>query len=67
MLVVVHHRNVERFLQSLLNIEAFRSLDVFQIDAAECWGDFLYGLAELLGIFFGHLDIEDIDAAVNLK
>jgi hypothetical protein len=31
-LVVVHYRNVQFFLQSLFYFEAFRSFDVFQIE-----------------------------------
>ena len=34
MLVVVEHRDVEQFLQPLLDDEALRRLDVFEVDAA---------------------------------
>ncbi len=66
-LVVVHHRNVEGLLQSLLDVEAFRGLDVLKVDAAESWGNLLYGLAELLGVFLCHLDVEHVDASIYLK
>ena len=67
MLVVVHYRNVESLLQTFLNVEAFRSLDVLKVDAAECRGNLLYSLAELLGIFLVNLNVEHIDASVYLK
>ncbi|CCY03345.1 uncharacterized protein BN812_00838 [Prevotella sp. CAG:924] len=67
MLVVVHHGDIEIFLQTLLDIETFRRLDILQVDAAESRCDALYGLAELDRIFFCHFDIEHIDAAVDLE
>ena len=67
MLVVVHHRNVERFLQSLFNIETFGGLDVFKVDATEGRSNLLYCLAEFLRIFLGNFNVEDINATVNLK
>ena len=67
MLVVVHYRNVKSLLQTFLNVEAFRSLDVLKVDAAECRGNLLYSLAELLGIFLVNLNVEHIDASVYLK
>ena len=66
-LVVVHYGDVESLLQSVLDIEALRRLDVLQVDTAECWGDALHSLAELLGILFGHLDIKHVDTAIYLK
>ena len=67
MLVVVHYRNVESLLQAFFNVEAFRSLDVLKVDAAECRGNLLYSLAELLGIFLVNLNVEHINASVYLK
>ena len=67
MLVVVHHGNVEGALQPLLNVEALRSLDVLQVDAAEGGGYAFHGLAELLGVFLVDLNVEHVDAAVNLE
>ena len=66
-LVVVHHGDVERLLQALLDIEAFRGLDVLQVDTAEGGGDALHSLAEFLGVFLVHLDIKHIDTAVDLE
>ena len=67
MLVVVHHGDVERALQALFDVETFRSLYVFKVDAAERGGYLLYSLAELFGVFFVNLNVEHVDAAINLK
>ena len=67
MLVVVHHGDVERTLQTFLNIKTFWSLDVLQVNAAESGGDALYGLTELLRVFLCHLDVKHIDAAIDLE
>lgn len=64
-LVVVHHGDVECALQPFFDIETFGSLDVLQVDAAECGGNLLNCLAELLGVFFVHLDVEYVDTAVD--
>ena len=67
MLIIMHHGDVERFLQTILNIEALRSLDILQVDTAEGRGDLLHCFAELLGVFFIHLNIEDVNTAVDLE
>ena len=66
-LVVVHHGNVERALQPLLDIEAFGSLDVLQVDAAEGGGYLLHGLAKLLGVFLVDFYVENVHAAIYLE
>ena len=67
MLVVVHDRNVEGFLQTLLDIEALRCLDVLEVDATKGGGNALYSFAELLWVFLVDLDVEDVDAAINFE
>ena len=67
MLVVVHHWDVERALQSFLDIETLRGLDVFKVDAPEGWGNFLHRLAEFLRVFLVHLNVEHINASVYLE
>ena len=67
MLVVVHHGDVEGALQAVLYIEALGGLDVLKVDAAKGGGNPLHGLAEFLRVFLGHLDVEDVDATVNLE
>ena len=66
-LVVVHDGNVERALQTILNVEAFGSLDVLKVDAAESGGYALDGFAELFGVFLVDLDVEHVNATVYLK
>ena len=66
-LVVMHHGDVECALQAVFDVEALRSLDVLKVDTTESGGNLLHGLAELLGILFGHLNIEYIDATVDLE
>ena len=67
MLIVVHDGNVEGALQTLLYVETLRGFDVLKVDAAECRGNLLHGLAELLGVFLSHLYVEDVNASVYLK
>ena len=67
MLVIVHHRDVERLLQTILNVETFRGLDILQVDTAEGGGDTLHSLAELLGILFCHFDVKHVDTAIDLE
>ena len=63
----MHDRNVEVFLQPFFYGEALRCLDVLKVDAAEGRSDFLNGFAEFVGILLVYLDVEYIDAAVDLE
>ena len=67
MLVVVHHRYVEGFLQALFNVETLRRLNVFEVYATERRGYSLHSLTEFHWVCLVHLYIEDINAAVDLK
>lgn len=67
MLVIVHNGNVQCGLQAFLDFETFRSLDVFQIDAAKSRSDSLDDFDKLLRILFVHFDVKDIDSCVNLE
>jgi hypothetical protein len=67
MLVVVHHGNVEGLLEALFDVEAFRSLDILEVDTTESGGYALNSLAELLRVFLCNLDIEHVDTAIDLK
>ena len=67
MLVVVHHRDVERLLQAILDIETLWSLDVFEVDSSECWRNLLNGLAEFHRVFLIDLNVEYIDASINFE
>ena len=63
----MHHGDIQFLFQSPLYLEALRGLDVLQVDTAEGGGDGLDRLDELIGIFFIHLDIEDINTAIDFK
>ena len=67
MLVVVKHRDLHSFPQLPLDVEAFRCLDVFQIDAAKRRFQHGNGIYQFVWIRFGHLDIEDVDAGELLE
>ena len=66
-LVVVEHRDREPLAQLLLDVEALRGLDVFEVDAAE--GGFQRGddIDKLLLVGLGQLDVEDVDAGELLE
>ena len=67
MLVIVHDRYVQLFFQTLLYLETFRSLYVFQIDAAERGSYRLYRFDEFVRVFFIDFDVEYIDAGIDFK
>ena len=62
-LVIMENRNLHALAQLLLNVEAFRRLDVFEVDAAECGLQRSDVLNELVRIGLVHLDIEAIDTS----
>ena len=66
-LVVVHHRDVQLFLQTALDFERFRSLDVLQVDAPEGGRDGLHGLDERVHVGRVHLDVETIQVGEHLE
>src|SRR5712671_3755343 len=67
MLVIVEYRNLHPAAQLLLDVKAFRRLDVFEIDAAE--GGLQTGddLHELVRIALVDLDVEYVDAGKFLE
>ena len=62
-LVVVKDGNVEFFFESFLDLETSRRGDVFEIYAAECDGDVLDRLDDLVRIFCVETNRKSIDAA----
>jgi len=46
----MEHRDVEQFAQPLLDDEALRRLDVFEIDAAPALAEELDAIDELVGV-----------------
>ena len=67
MLVVMHDGYIQRFLQSFLDIEAFRCFDVLKVDTAEGWSNLLHSFAELLWVFLIYFNIEHVNTTINLK
>ncbi len=67
MLVVVHDRDVHALAQGLLDDEAFRRLDVLQVDAAEARLHQRHRLDELVGILGVQFDVDRIDVGEALE
>ena len=66
-LVVVEDRDVERFLELILDVEALRRCDVLEVDAAVDRGDALDRLDGLLGRVRVEADRERVDARELLE
>ena len=66
-LVVVEDRDAHARLQPLLDLEAFRRLDVLEVDAAEGRLERRDHVDELVDVLLGDLDIEDVDAGELLE
>jgi hypothetical protein len=66
-LVVMEHRNVEQFAQALLDDEAFRRLDVFQIDAAPALAEEAHAIDELLDILGVDLEVDAVHVGEALE
>ena len=58
---------MSRVFFRFLDIETLRGLDVLEVDAAKGGGYALYSLAELLRVFLSDLDVEDVDATIDLE
>ena len=65
-LVVVEHRDVHQFAQPLLDDEAFRRLDVLQVDAAEA-GQEADGVDDLVDVFRVDLQVDAVDVGEALE
>src|SRR5215212_2233406 len=66
-LIVVKHRDIEQLAQPLLDDEALRRLDVFQIDAAPALAEIPDAVDELVRIFGVHAEIDGIDVGEALE
>ena len=67
MLIVVEHRDAAARLERLLDFEAVRGADVFDIDAAKGVGDARHGFNEDRRILGVDLDVEAVDARKALE
>ena len=66
-LIIVEDRDVETFLQRVLDGEARRCGDVLEVDAPEGRGDSLDGLDDLLGVLRVEADRETVNAGELLE
>ena len=66
-LVVMKHRNVEQLAQLLLDDEAFRRLDVLEIDAAPALAEEFHAIDEFVRVFGRHFEIDGIDIGEALE
>ena len=66
-LVVVEDRDAHAGLQPLLDLEAFRRLDVLEVDAAEGWLQRCHDVDEAGDVLLRDLDVEDVDAGEFLE
>ena len=67
MLVVMHHRNVQRTFQTFFDIEALRCLDILEVNTAKGGGNTFYSFAELFRVFLVNLNIKHIDTTIDFK
>ena len=61
------HRNLHALAQRLLDVEALRRLDVFEVDAAEGRLQRRHDLDQLVRVLLVDFDVEDIDAGELLE
>ncbi len=66
-LIVVKHRDLHALAQLALDVEAFRGLDVLEVDSAERGLQRRDDLDQLLRIALAHLDVEAIDPGEFLE
>ena len=66
-LVVVEHRDVEQFAQALLDDEAFRRLDVLQVDAAEALAEIAHAVDEGVHVLRVHLQVDAVHIGEALE
>ena len=66
-LIVMKDRNIHQFAQALFDDEAFRRLDIFEIDAAEGRPQKLHGIDELLRVFGADFEVDRVDVREALE
>ncbi len=67
MLIVVKNRDLHPLAQLALDVEAFRRLDVFEIDAAERRLERRDDVDDLVRVGLADLDVEHVDAGKFLE
>ena len=66
-LVVVEDRNVHQLAQALLDDEAFRRLDVLEVDAAEGGPRIAHAVDELVDVLGVDLEVDAVDVGEALE
>ena len=66
-LVVVEHRDVHQLAQALLDDEAFRRLDVLEIDAAEADAEIAHAIDERVDVVGVDLEVDGVDVGEALE
>src|SRR5260370_35259651 len=66
-LVVMEDRDVHQLAQALLDDEAFRRLDVLEVDAAEGGAEVAHAIDELVDALGATLDTHSVDVAKGLE
>ena len=66
-LVIVEDRNVHPRLEFLFDVEAFRRLDVFEVDAAERRLEGGDHVDQLVRVVLGQFDVEDVNTGEFLE
>ena len=66
-LVIMHYRNVQFFLQAALDFKTFGRFNVFKVNATKRWGNGFHGLNEFLRIFLVYFYVESVDTCVDFE
>src|SRR3954449_2557156 len=66
-LIVVEDRDIHEFAQTLLDDEAFRRLDVFQVDPAKAWPEESNRVDKFIDILGPDLEIDTINISKTLE
>ena len=67
MLIIVEHRDLHPRLQPLLDLEAFRRLDIFEVDTAKRRLQPRHAFDEGIDVVLSHFYIEAVDAGELLE
>ena len=66
-LVVVEHRDVEELPQPLLDDEALRRADIFEVDAAPALAEQLDAVDDFVGVFRRDFEVDRVDVGEALE
>ena len=67
MLIVMENRDVKHLLEPRLNLKAFRSFNIFKIDASESGGNLCANFNKFLGVFLIDLYVKHINVCEDLE